>query len=322
MQINSYSQHQITNDDKAAVLEALDHQFLSGGELVEKFEQELAAYTGAEYAVICNSGTSALYMAYRALEIKNMVTSPITYAATVNAAKMMGASVGFFDVDDSGLLEIGNGGADLLVPVHLNGNSCDMEAIRRKWAGYIVEDACHALGGHYKGRKIGSCEFSDMCVFSFHPLKTITTGEGGAITTNDSSLYRKLKALVQNGIAGNLRTTYSGNFRMPAFNAALGSSQLKRADENVRKRKELVNSYDLPAVAHQEGSACHLYVVQSDKRDEIKQRLEENNVPCRVHYRPLYDLANAARYYERSLSIPLYPTLTKQEQEFVRSLCL
>lgn len=306
MKINSYSQHQITEEDKEAVLKALGHQYLSGGELVEKFEQDICDYTGAKYCVTFNSGSSALFAAYSSISIEFLTMPAISYQATATAARLAGKNVHFLDVDERGMVAA-------QVAVHLNGNTSEMVE------GTIIEDAAHAFGARYiNGNKVGNCEYSMATCFSFHPLKTITTGEGGAVTTNDINICEALKRFRSNGLEK------SGNFRMSAINAALGSSQIKRVGEIVAARKEAAQYYDTRlsdvAVDNDTYSAHHLYVIKHDKSNWIAKKLEEAGYPTRKHYPPLAALPNAIDYYNKALSIPLYAGLSEEYQDEIMEI--
>ncbi len=283
-----YNRQCIDDDDVASVVAALKSDYLTTGPEAELFEQELCEYTGAKYAVVCSSGTAALHLAMQVLDVSSsdtVLTTPITFAADANAARFLGATVAFADVCDEDanldpecvrkLLE-NNSNIKVVVPVHFAGQPVALETFAKLADEYgvsIVEDACHALGASYRDshgnlHRIGSCQHSAMTVFSFHPIKSITTGEGGAITTNDENVYQRLKSLRVHGttrqpeslqnrdmafteIDGEQRVNpwyyemqeLSPNYRICDFQCALGRSQLKKLDRFVERRRSLAVEY-------------------------------------------------------------------------------
>ncbi len=283
-----YNRQSIDDNDIASVVEALKSEYLTTGPEAELFERELSDYTGAKYAVVCSSGTAALHLAMHVLDVTvtdTVVTTPITFVADANAARFLGAKVAFADVCDKDanldpervreLLEQ-NEGIKVIIPVHFAGRAVALEAFAKLADEYgvsIVEDACHALGASYcdssgEVHRIGNCKYSAMTVFSFHPIKSITTGEGGAITTNDKGLYLRLKSLRVHGttrhpddlinkemafteIDGEQRVNpwyyemqeLSPNYRICDFQCALGRSQLKKVDQFVERRRYLAAEY-------------------------------------------------------------------------------
>ncbi len=379
-----YGRHFVDADDVAAVTRVVEESSLTQGEQVELFEEELASYVGAKYAVATSSGTAALHLAYLTAGANadgNVITSPISFVATANAALYCGSDLIFVDIDyasvnidPSKLSEVlrsdqcKNNKVNIVVPVHFGGLPCDMVKIAneaRDTNCKIVEDASHALGGQYStGESVGSCVYSDMTVFSFHPVKSIALGEGGAITTNDEQLYKRLLRLRSHGInKGEDQLIYESagftngiknpwyyeaqelgfNYRLTDIQCALGRSQLKKLPEFMRLRTDKSNLYDellgdgLGIESFQTGfrgnSANHLYVLRipfsEDKvtRTEFMHRLRAQNIGSQVHYipiphHPLYsryrgdslDITQAERYYGECLSIPLYPSLSDDEQ--------
>ncbi|MFA6409825.1 MAG: UDP-4-amino-4,6-dideoxy-N-acetyl-beta-L-altrosamine transaminase [Gammaproteobacteria bacterium] len=331
-----YGHQDISEADISAVNDVLHSDWLTQGPLVDKFEEAVANYCNAKYAVsVCNA-TAALHLACLALDIKKgdyVWTSPNTFLASANCALYCGASIDFVDIDPKTYnlsieslthkLEIAaknNKLPKLILPVHFAGQSCDMRAIRSladKYKFYVVEDASHAIGGKYYDHNIGDCAYSDMAVFSFHPVKIITTGEGGMIMTNKKELCEKLKLLRSHGMTRNPETMVSEshgtwyyqqialgyNYRLTDLQCALGLSQLSRIDEFVDRRHELVKRYnqalkDLPVILpFQEKynySAFHLYVIQL-KLDQIKKtrgqvfdELRAAGIGVAVHYIPVH----------------------------------
>jgi len=312
-----YGRQDIDDSDIAAVVEVLRSDFLTQGPAVPEFESAVATHAGVAHAVAVNSATSALHLACLALGIGpgDLVwTSPITFVASANCALYCGASVDFVDIDpgtynlDANLLAMKLEEAEkagrlpkALIPVHLCGQSCDMEAIHalsRRYGFRIIEDASHAIGGKYRGMPVGSCRFSDITVFSFHPVKIITTGEGGMALTNDPVLAAKMARLRSHGITRDpseftgfsefqssgfsLHVSEAGpwyyeqlelgfNYRMTDIQAALGLSQMRRLEEFVARRALIAERYDemlagLPLTTpHQSSdasSAWHLYVIR------------------------------------------------------------
>jgi len=335
----NYAKHTLIAADKQAVIRSMDAN-LTQGPQVEAFENELAAYTGARYAVVCCNGTAALWLAYRAcgLGIGDTISVPtISFVATANMADALDIDVEFADVLPSGHMDMNvivDG--DAIAPVHMAGESCDMKAL---WSDglCVIEDACHALGASYNGNKVGCCQYSDACVFSFHASKTITTGEGGAVLTNDKGVAELARSLRNHGfLAGGHKQTAQGfNFRMTEMQAALGRSQLKRVDEFVAKRREIASFYAnaLDSVVEcpifNEDSAHHLYVIRTERREELRIKLAEQDIMTQIHYTPIHrqpywqehgaHCPVADDYARECLTLPIYPELTSGEQAYVVS---
>ncbi len=352
-----YGHQNITEDDIACVAEALRADFITSGPVVESFERAICEYTGAKYCVALSNATAGLHIAAMAAGLKEgdeAITSPITFLSSANCARFCGATVVFADIDPAtaniSVSEIEKKITDktkLIVPVHFAGQSCDMRRIREIAAERsitVIEDAAHAIGSDYLGTKVGSCEYSDMTVFSFHPVKTITTGEGGAITTNDESLYKRLKALRSHGVykEGEMARDWryemrelGFNYRMTELQAALGVSQMRRLGAFKARRREIVKFYNerlgLPHLREEEFSnACfHLYPVLLENRAEVYRKAREKGLFLQVHYIPVYsqpyyrslglydprDYPNAEEYYRKTISLPLYPALTDADLE-------
>ncbi|WP_420833189.1 UDP-4-amino-4,6-dideoxy-N-acetyl-beta-L-altrosamine transaminase [Pseudemcibacter aquimaris] len=370
-----YGKQDINDDDINAVIDVLKSDFVTQGPKVPEFEQSLKYYTGASYAVAVNSGTSALHIACQALEVGKgdiVWTSPITFAASSNAALYLGADVDFVDIDETSynisidrlnrkLIEAKSIGRlpKVVIPVHLCGQSCDMAAISElaeKYDFKIIEDASHAIGGKYKNEPIGNSTYSDITVFSFHPVKIVTTAEGGACMTNDENLAKKMELLRSHGITRdeNLMQGDSHgpwyyqqidlgyNYRMTDIQAALGTSQMKRIDDFVKKRNQLAARYDrlllsedvtIPLQHDDCYSARHLYIIKlKDGYDHRKifEKMRDGGIGVNLHYIPVHlqpyyqnlgfnqgDFPAAEDYYSKAITLPLYPTLSEDDQDHV-----
>jgi len=332
-----YARQCISQNDIDAVVAVLNSEFLTQGMVVPAFEAAVAAYCNAQYAVAVNSATSALHIACLALGVGKgdvVWTSPITFVASANCALYCGATVDFVDIDPrtynisveqlAKKLAIAKEAGKLpkvVIPVHLCGQSCDMEAIHKLSLQYgfkIIEDASHAIGGKYKNEHIGNGRFSDITVFSFHPVKIITTGEGGMAVTNDAILAKHMRLFRGHGITSSLpdmqprpldeiwnyqQIDLGFNYRMTEFQAALGLSQMQRLDSFVEKRHLVAQRYEnelrgLPIKTpwqHPDNhSAYHLYPIRI-RQDEnnVKQRqlydaLQAEAIYCNLHYIPIY----------------------------------
>jgi len=380
-----YSRQLIEQDDIEAVTQVLRSDFLTQGPTIEAFESALTSYTGARYAVLFCSGTAALHAAHFAAGVTagdQVLTSPITFAATSNAALYLGGTPVFVDVEsDTGNMDVKSleqaitPRAKVIVPVHYAGHPVDLKAISlvAKESGLIViEDACHALGAEYrtigsrgKGQeagskdwaRIGDCSYSDMTVFSFHPVKQITTGEGGAVLTNRSDYYEKLCLFRTHGITKDpskfkvRSSTAEGgwyyemqflgfNYRITDVQAALGMSQLRKLNRFVSKRREIAERYSTayadnpcfttPPERSYARSSYHLYPIRLSNglkrnKNEIFSALRDSGLGVQVHYIPVYlhpfyremgyspGLCPAAEdFYQREISIPLYPAMDDQ----------
>ncbi len=337
-----YTKHQIIKSDIDFVSKSLTSDFLTGGEYVKKFQNVLSKYVSAKFCSVVNSGTSALHLALLALDIKKgdkIVVPSISFVATANAVKMCGAQVVFCDVNSkNGLIDLShlksiikkNKKIKCVIPVHLNGQSCDMEKIQKICKEeniFIIEDACHALGGYYKNKKVGCCKYSDISTFSFHPAKIITTGEGGALTTNSQNLFDKInlfKSHYVTKIANNFKNLNNGftdmgqpfewyyeqhglgyNYRLSDIQSALGINQLKRIDKIVSKKHDLSNVYQqelkklsefLMPIKTQKfnKNAWHLFPVQLNnnyslsKKNSLIKFLLNFGIQTQVHYIPIH----------------------------------
>ncbi|MCZ4328567.1 UDP-4-amino-4,6-dideoxy-N-acetyl-beta-L-altrosamine transaminase [Castellaniella denitrificans] len=331
-----YGRQDITQADIDAVVDVLQSDFLTQGPRVPAFEQAIAAKVRAKYAVASNSATSALHLACLALGLGPgdlLWTSPITFVASANCALYCGAQVDFVDIDpltynmDVGALESKLIEADrigrlpkIVVPVHLSGQSCDMEAIHvlaDRYGFKIIEDASHAIGGKYQEQYVGVCQHSDITVFSFHPVKIITTAEGGMATTNSETLADQMKLLRSHGVTRDpslmthkpdgpwyyQQIALGLNYRMTELQAALGISQLERLDQYVTKRHEVARRYDLafeglPITIPVQHSGCysayHLYVIRLHLKDikmahgDVFEKLRGQGIGVNLHYIPVH----------------------------------
>ena len=367
-----YGRQSITDADIEAVVAVLKSDYLTQGEAVPAFEQGLADYCQVPHVVACSNGTTALHLACTALELGAhdwVWVSAISFVASANCARYCGAQVDFVDVEpDTGNLSVSALQSKLqlaqrsqtlpkaLIAVHLAGQPCDLQeisALCRHYGIHLIEDACHALGARYHEAPIGNCAYSDMTVFSFHPVKPITTGEGGAITTRDEQLAAKLRLYRSHGITrepAELQQASPGgwyyeqqvlgfNYRLTDIQAALGLSQLTRLDTLIASRQALAARYDnllanlpLQPLRQQTDrtSGYHLYVIQVAERDSLFARLRAAGIGVNVHYIPIpaqpyyrslgQDPARypgAQAYYRRAISLPLFPTLSLTDQDRV-----
>lgn len=338
-----YGRQDITQADVDAVLEVLQSDFLTQGPMVPRFEQTVSQHVGARHAVAVNSATSALHIACLALDLGPsdwLWTTPITFVASANCGLYCGAQVDFVDIDprtynlcpqalERKLIAAKKAGRlpKVVVPVHLCGQPCDMAAIHALGERYgfrIIEDASHAIGGKYKGEYIGNCRYSDVTVFSFHPVKIITTAEGGLALTNDAELAKRMASLRSHGItrdAAQMTHSPDGpwyyqqidlgfNYRMTELQAALGISQMARLDDYVARRHELAQRYDrllaefpitIPWQHQDSYSGRHLYVIrlQLDQitctHRQVFESLREHGIGVNLHYIPVH----TQPYYER-----------------------
>ncbi len=365
----AYGRQTIEDDDVAAVAAALRGEYLTTGPLVERFEAALAAATGAAHAVACGNGTQALHLACLAAGLGPgdlAVVPAVTFLATANAVRYCGAEVAFADVDpDSGLmtaataaraLDRAGGAAKAVLPVHLAGQMADVEAIGALAPWTVIEDACHALGTAWtdragRPRRVGD---ANLATFSFHPVKTVTTAEGGAVTTADAGLAARMRSLRSHGMTrppGAAPWVYEMaeigfNYRLPDLLCALGLSQLAKLDRFVARRRALAARYDrllagfgnrLRPLARRPACdpAWHLYVVLVDfaacgrDRAAVMAGLRERGIGSQVHYIPVadqpyyrarygpQDLPGARAFYARCLSLPLFPAMAEGDPDRV-----
>jgi UDP-4-amino-4,6-dideoxy-N-acetyl-beta-L-altrosamine transaminase len=385
-----YGKQNITKEDIDVVVSALQSDYLTQGPKIKEFEDQFAQYIGCKYAVALANGTAALHLCTLALGVQNgdkVITTPITFAASANCIRYCGGEVVFSDIDPSTyLLDIEKvrtllenspkGTYKGIIPVDFAGRAVNLEEYRKladEYNLWIIEDACHAPGGYFTDsnsciQKCGNGNFADLAIFSFHPVKHIACGEGGMITTNNETLYKKLLALRSHGITKNdLEYTnsvkfacgqepeneqYPGwymemqtlgfNYRITDFQAALGSSQLQRADDGIEKRRKIAFNYDtifnnLLFIKGQsgvvDGHAYHLYVIEVENRLGLYNFLRENKVYAQIHYIPCHlmpyykqfgwkegDMPFAENYYKKCISLPMFPSLTFEEQNLVIDL--
>ncbi len=370
-----YGRQNITDEDISAVVEVLKSDYLTQGPKIKEYEDAFALEVGAKYAVAVSNGTAALHISAMALGVKegdNVIVTPLTFVASANCVKYCRGNVHFCDINpDNFLLDLEKlkqmleqkpkGFYKGVIPVDFAGYPIQAEQLReicKEYDMWIIEDACHAPGAYFtdsKGDKqiVGNGNYSDLTVFSFHPVKHIATGEGGIITTNSDELYYKLKCLRTHGITQDpslLRENRGGwyyemqelgyNYRITDIQCALGLSQLKRLKWSVERRQEIANKYDkafentpqieTPKLTDNIYHAFHLYVIKTEKRNDLFKFLRENNIFVQVHYEPVHlmpyyqdlgskvgDLPIVESYSKQCLSLPNFPTLTDQEQDYV-----
>lgn len=370
-----YGRQSINDDDIKAVVETLKSDYLTQGPKIKEFEKKFAEYVGAEYAVAVNNATSALHLATTALGVKpgdKVIVTPMTFAASANCVRYCGGEVTFCDIEpDTYLMDI-NKLRDILeaspegtykgvIVVDFAGYPHNLEEFRAlcdEYGLWLIEDACHAPGAWFtdsKGekQKSGNGKFADISIFSFHPVKHIATGEGGMATTNNAELYRKLCHYRTHGITKDTSLLHKNdggwyyemqdlgfNYRLTDFQAALGVTQLARADRGLERRQEIARKYDeafsgidsirTPKRADDLYHAFHLYIIQVPDRKGLYDFLHDNGIYAQVHYVPLHlmpyyqalgnkpgDLPIVENYYTHCLSLPMYPTLTDEEQKYV-----
>lgn len=347
-----YGKQDIRQTDIDAVVDVLNSDFLTQGPAVPKFEQTVAEHVGANHAVAVNSATSALHIACMALGLKPgdwLWTSPVTFVASANCGLYCGARVDFVDIDPVSynlcpkalekklvVAEKQNRLPKIVVAVHLCGQPCDMARIRslsKRYGFSVIEDASHAIGGRYRGQFIGNGDYSDITVFSFHPVKIVTTAEGGMALTNDDRLAQQMEQLRSHGITRDpglmtrepdgpwyyQQTALGYNYRMTDLQAALGASQMVRLDDYVRRRHELADAYDemlahLPVripVQHEDSySGRHLYVIRLKlaeirrTRGEVFEILRASGIGVNVHYIPVHTQPFYAQFGFREGQFP------------------
>jgi UDP-4-amino-4,6-dideoxy-N-acetyl-beta-L-altrosamine transaminase len=371
-----YGRQHISQEDIEAVVAVLKSDYLTQGQVVPEFEKTVADYCGVDHAVAVNSATAALHIACLALGVGKgdiVWTSPITFVASANCALYCGATLDFVDIDartynmSVGCLEVKLIDAEktgklpkVVIPVHLCGQSCEMERIYKlslKFGFKIIEDASHAIGGQYKGELIGNCKYSDITVFSFHPVKIITTGEGGMALTRDADLSRRMRLRRSHGISNakidwqprsanelwNYQQIELGfNYRMTDIQAALGISQMRRLNDFVAKRHIIAKRYDhelkemdlqTPWQHEDTKSAYHLYPILITKninnafQKHVYSALHAEGISVNLHYIPVYRhpfyeamgfqsgyCPKSEIYYQQTLSLPIFPKLTYEEQ--------
>jgi UDP-4-amino-4,6-dideoxy-N-acetyl-beta-L-altrosamine transaminase len=372
-----YGRQTIDQNDIDAVIDVLRSDFLTQGPAVPRFEKALTDYCGAHHAVAVNSATSALHIACLALGLGPgdwLWTTPITFVASANCALYCGAKVDFVDIDSTSyniscdalkqkLIVAKRKGVlpKIVVAVHMTGHPCEMARLRelsQRYGFFLIEDAAHAIGAKYCDTIIGDCAYSDMTVFSFHPVKIVTSGEGGAVMTNDGEWARKLDLFRSHGITRDPQhmsgpshgpwyyeqVALGYNYRMTDIQAALGHSQMRHVDEFVQRRHEQFERYGrllmndrllVPVEASDCVSAHHLYMLRlkgasHEGRRNAFERLRAAGIGVNVHYIPVHlqpwfkamgfkegDFPQAEAYYREAITLPLYPGLTEQQQDFI-----
>ncbi|EDO7917562.1 UDP-4-amino-4,6-dideoxy-N-acetyl-beta-L-altrosamine transaminase [Campylobacter coli] len=358
----TYSHQNIDQSDIEAVLNALKDEILTGGKKIDEFEEALCEYIGVKHACVLNSATSALHLAYTALDIKEKIvlTTPLTFAATANAALMAGAKVEFVDIKNDGNIDekklearLVKNSTDIgaISVVDFGGNSVEMDEISnlaKKYNIPLIDDASHALGSEYKGKKVGS--MADLSIFSFHPVKPITTFEGGAVVSNNKELISKIKLLRSHGIVKKrlwdsdmIELGY--NYRLSDVACALGINQLKKLDHNLEKREEIASFYDKEfeknpyfstiKIKDYKKSSRHLYPILLFpefycQKEELFESLLHTGIGVQVHYKPTYEfsfykkllgeirLQNADNFYKAELSIPCHQEMNLKDAKFVK----
>ncbi len=367
-----YGKQWILEEDIEKVTDILKSNYLTTGPAVKDFEKAFAEYVGAKYAIAVANGTAALHLAAKALGVQagsDIITTPMSFAATSNCVLYNSGNPIFADITERGLIDPFEIEKNLtektegIIPVHYMGLPSELEEISKIAKEnnlFIIEDACHSIGAKYKKSSIGDCKFSDLAVFSFHPVKHITTGEGGIITTNNEELFSLLQDLRTHGITkdnSKFKTKHNEpwyqemqhlgyNYRLTDIQAALGLSQLSKIDQFIKRRREIAAIYfeffmdfedsveTIPEREH-EFHAYHLFVIKlkdSMKREELFNYLQKRGVYCQVHYIPIYwhpyyrELGFKEKlcpktedFYERIISLPMYPALTVEELDYVLS---
>jgi UDP-4-amino-4,6-dideoxy-N-acetyl-beta-L-altrosamine transaminase len=382
-----YGKQSITEADIQAVVEALQSDFLTQGPKIAEFEEVFAKYVGSKYAVAVANGTAALHLSTLALDVKQgekVITTPITFAASANCVQYCGGEIEFADIDpQTYLLDYNKVRAILeaspkgtykgIIPVDFAGRAVNLELFKKladEFGCWVLEDSCHAPGGYFidskgKHQHCGSGNFAQLAIFSFHPVKHIASGEGGMITTNDESLYKKLLVLRTHGITKSASSfvndisiatgetdhgnqypgwymemqTLGFNYRLTDFQAALGLSQLQRAEEGLKRRRQIATIYD-KAFSNKsfikgqssvvDGHAYHLYIIEVSNRLGLYNYLRAHNIFAQIHYIPVHlmpyyrqfgwkngDFPISENYYKHCISLPMFPTLTHAEQDFV-----
>ena len=366
-----YGRQNIDQDDVEAVVEALNHDFLTQGPKVVEFENKFAEYVSSKYAVAVSNATAGLHIGVLALGLKNgerVITTPITFAASANCVRYAGGEVWFSDIDpDTYLLDINSvrelieskpkGFFKGIIPVDFAGLPINLELFRelaKKHNLWMIEDACHAPGGSFTDsnntiQKCGNGNFADLSVFSFHPVKHIACGEGGMVTTNSKELYDSLLKLRSHGITkSNMSENHGGwyyemqelgfNYRLTDIQSALGITQLAKNKTGVERRNEIATTYKkafegkikFQSLPNGMLNAHHLFVIEVENRKELYDYLQKNGILAQIHYIPVHtlpyykdigyngaELTHAENYYSKCISLPMYPTLSDEEQEYV-----
>lgn len=360
-----YGKQSIDEDDINAVVEVLKSDFLTTGPKIKEFEEELCRYTNAKYCVAVANGTAALHLASLVLLNKGdkAITTPNSFVATSNSILYVEAIPIFVDIQEDGNIDLDlceeelkkDSSIKAIYVVHFSGNPIEQEKLKYLKESYnikILEDCAHSLGATFEGIKAGSCENSDCSILSFHPVKHITTGEGGAVTTNSKEIYQKLLELRAHGIKRlpEFAPWYyemhslGFNYRITDMQAALGISQLKKLDSFIKRRKEIALKYDKALLnsvvkslySFNQNSSYHLFVVKVDfsklniSKVELFNKMREKNIGLQLHYIPINkqpyykslgygneDTPIMDKYYDECFSLPMYPLLNDDEQHYV-----
>tara|TARA_B100000287_G_C20622682_1_gene776555 strand:- start:93 stop:1247 length:1155 start_codon:yes stop_codon:yes gene_type:complete len=370
-----YGRQQITQEDIDEVVKTLKSEFITQGPKVKEFEEKFADFIGSKYAVAVSSGTAALHLSTIALGVNKktkVICSPLTFVASSNSVIYSGGTIDFCDIDSKNLLmdikllekkleSSPIGTYDGIIAVDFAGAAVKMDAFRRlsdKYNLWILEDSCHAPGAFFidkenKKQMCGNGKYADLAIFSFHPVKHITCGEGGMITTNNKFLYQKILKLRSHGI---VRDDFKNkiknpgwyyemqllgyNYRLSDISCSLGISQLKRLDKNLLKRREIAEIYDsyfkaidqisIPSFDYKISHAYHLYVIMINERDKLYNILREKGINVQLHYIPVHlqpyyknlgfkkgHFPEVEKYYQKGLSLPIFPGLKKADQKFI-----
>lgn len=374
MKIIPYGYHWIDENDINEVVKVLKSDWITQGPKIKELENKLCRYTGSKYAVSVSSGTAALHLSCLAAGISNgdeVITSPITFVASANCVLYCDGTPVFADIQEDTInidpKEIEkkiNQKTKSIILVHFAGHPCNLEELKEiaeKHNLLVIEDASHALGAEYKNLKIGSCKYSDMTIFSFHPVKHITTGEGGAVLTNREGLYQRLLLFRNHGITKDKKKMVKldgpwyyemqelgFNYRLTDFQCALGISQLRKLEKFLSRRREIVNIYNkelskvseviLPVEKPYIKSSWHIYYIRlkdSQRRKNLFEKLRKYNVGVQVHYIPVHlqpyyrknfgykvgDYPKAEEYYKSTITLPLYPEMMYSEIQYVIDTC-
>jgi len=356
-----YGHQSIDSKDIKAVNKVLQSAFITQGPKAKQFECELKKYTGAKYAVVCSNGTAALHLAYLAAGIKpkdEVITTPNTFVSTANMLLALKAKPVFTDIrldtyniNEKRITASITKKTKAIVPVHFAGQPAEMDIIMKiakKNNLVVIEDACHALGAKFKKDKIGSCRYSHMAVFSFHPVKPITSGEGGAVLTNSKKYYQRLQLFRNHGIykdnqGKNVMIELGYNYRLTDIQSALAVSQLKKLDKFTAKRHKVAGWYTellhgcdhiiLPIELKHNYSSWHIYIIRvknSAVRDKLSAYMKQKGIGVNFHYPAVYShpyyrkhgyrnvsLTNEEIYHKSCITLPCYPDLKKQQVKYI-----